>query len=334
MSAAAGDSGVRVWVLSDDRAGHANQALGVAEALGLSFTVKPLAYNHLARLPNRLLGATMAHLAAAARAVLAPPWPELVIAAGRRTAPVARAIAGVAPATRLVQCMWPGAGARDFDLIAVPAHDSVPALPGVVRTLGAPHRVSAARLAEAEALWAPRLAALARPRLALLVGGATRRRRFTLAHARALAEQVAALAAATGAALMMTTSRRTPRAARQALLRRLAPAHAFDWSEAGAENPYLGYLALADAVVVTGDSTAMCTEACAGERPVHIFAPPAMTAAKHRALHAALYARGSARPLAEAVAAGSLGACDAAPLDDAATVAAAIRARLRIGGDA
>ena len=68
MSAAAAGRGARVWVLSDDRAGHANQALGVAEALGLSFAVKPLAYTPLARLPNRLLGATMAHLAAAALA--------------------------------------------------------------------------------------------------------------------------------------------------------------------------------------------------------------------------------------------------------------------------
>lgn len=80
----------RVLVLADNRAGHANQALGVAEALDAPFAALRLRYNRLARLPNALLGATARHAAADSRP--APPWPDLVIAAGRRTAPVARAV--------------------------------------------------------------------------------------------------------------------------------------------------------------------------------------------------------------------------------------------------
>ncbi len=37
------------------------------------------------------------------------------------------------------------------------------------------------------------------------------------------------------------------------------------------ENPYFAFLGLADAIVVTGDSMSMLTEACAAARPVHIF---------------------------------------------------------------
>ena len=313
----------RVWVLADDRAGHANQALAVAEALGAPFDVLPLRYNRLALLPNAFLGATDRHLARRARPP--PPWPELAVAAGRRTAPVARAIAAAARAAggrvRLVQCMWPGPGAGAFDLIAAPAHDRAPVRRNLVRTVAAPHRVTPARLAAAAARWRGELAPVSRPRIALLVGGATKRRRFGAADAAALAERVRALAAA-GGGVMMATSRRTGAAAADRLAGALAPAHAWRWGGAG-ENPYPGYLALADIVVVTGDSTAMCAEACAAGRPVYIDAPPARTAAKHARLHRALYDRGAARPLTGVHEEG----WQAEPFDDAALVARAIRER-------
>lgn len=315
-------------MLADDRAGHANQALGVADALGLPYEVKTLAYTARARLPNSVIGASLGQLTGPARAAIAPPWPALVIAAGRRTAPVARAILCASGGhTKLVQCMWPGVGVNDFDLIAVPEHDRVRDRANLLRTIGAPHRVTRARLAEAEAQWRTRLAHVPAPRLALLVGGGTRRHAFTLDHARRLAERVAALAGALGAAVMMTTSRRTPARVRDLLIEALAPRHRHDWGAPG-DNPYLGYLALADAIVVTGDSTAMCTEACASGHPVLIEAAAGAGRRKHRALHARLYALGCAAPLADALAAGALPAGRGPRLDDAGTVAAAIRERL------
>lgn len=314
----------RVWVLADDRPGHANQALGVAEALGAPFEVCTLRFNRLGRLPNRLLGATDRHVARTARPTA--PWPDLAVAAGRRTAPAARAIkARSGGRTRLVQCMWPGSGAGAFDLIAVPAHDEIAPRANVVRTVGAPHRVTAARLAAAAEAWRRPLAPVPRPRLALLVGGTTGRHPFTAADADSLAARVSRLATGIGAGVMMATSRRTGRGAADRLRAALGPRHAYVWGGGsdGGNNPYLGYLALADIVVVTGDSTAMCTEACASGRPVYIDAPPARTAAKHARLHRTLYERGAARPLTGAHAT----AWPGAPFDDAATVARAVRER-------
>jgi hypothetical protein len=43
------------------------------------------------------------------------------------------------------------------------------------------------------------------------------------------------------------------------------------WSNKGEENPYYGYLALADQFIVTGDSVSMMTEATATGRPVAIY---------------------------------------------------------------
>ncbi|NKC33802.1 ELM1/GtrOC1 family putative glycosyltransferase, partial [Falsiroseomonas selenitidurans] len=99
-----------VWVLADPRAGTAAQALGIAERLGWPHRVVPLAWGPLARLP--LPGGTLLGLTAAARAGFTPPWPGLVIAAGRRAGP------------------WGGAGGR---VHRVEPHQRRPRVRGVAR---------------------------------------------------------------------------------------------------------------------------------------------------------------------------------------------------------
>ena len=64
-----------IWVLVDPRAGTANQALGVADKLGLAFIEKPLEYGVLVRLPN--FGGYLRALTAASKATISPPWPEI-----------------------------------------------------------------------------------------------------------------------------------------------------------------------------------------------------------------------------------------------------------------
>lgn len=318
--------GPLTWALVDGRAGTGGQALGVAEALGRPYEARDLAYNGLAALPNIVLGRTLAHLGRESAAAIGPPWPDLVIAAGRRAAPVARAVkrlGGGAPF--LVQIMWPGPPARDIDLVAVPAHDLRPAAPNVVATVGAPHRVTAAALERGRRAWAGRLGRLARPRIAVLVGGPPRGGRSAAAAARALCRAAAALADDAGGSLMVATSPRTDAGAEAELRAGLGPgAELHLWRPDGG-NPYLGYLAWSDAVVVTGDSASMCTEACATGRPVYIFAPEGLGGPRHRRLHSELFGRGIARPLGPGGGGWRTWRYD--PLDDAATVAAEIGRR-------
>lgn len=288
-----------VWVLSDDRAGNTSQALGVAEALGWEFAVKPVRYTWAGRLPNLLRRASLIGVDAETGRAMVPPWPDLVIAAGRRTAPVARWIKRSNPSAYLCQIMWPGAsGVGDFDLIAVPSHDHLPGVHrNVMRITGAPHRVTESRLAIEAARWHGRLGGLKRPMLALIVGGSTKNRTFTVEMARDLGEQVAAMVKANSASLVVTTSRRTGPEAEAALLQTLpAPQHVFRWGDTG-ENPYFGYLAHASAVIVTGDSVSMVSEACATQAPVYVYAPGDLITPKHARLHQNLYALGLAEPL-------------------------------------
>ena len=313
-----------VWLLIDDRAGNRSQCLGVAEALGLKFEVRGLEYTAAGALPQFILGASFFGLSAKSRAELAPPWPDLVIAAGRRTAPVARRIKRLnGGATYLVQIMDPGStGIGEFDLVAAPRHDTITERPNVMRITGAPHRITPARLAAAAAEWRGRFADLPRPWIALIVGGSTRRRTFTDAMARDLGRAASAMAADAGGALLVTTSRRTGAAA-QALLGEIAvPKRVYRWGDEG-ENPYYGYLAVADAVIVTGDSVSMCSEACATTGPVYIYAPEALSTAKHARLHSELFEKGYARPLA-----GRLETWTHAPLNPAEDVARAVRGRM------
>ncbi len=318
-----------IWVLTDDRPGTATQALAVADALGQAYVEKPLRYDGLARLPNVLRGASLIGIDDVSRVGLAAPWPDLVIAAGRRSAPVARWIkfqgAQAEKPVKLVQIMNPGrVGAGDFDLIAVPRHDCARPggdAPNVLRVTGAPHRMTPEVLAAAAMKWSPVFAALPRPLIAVLVGGATNRRPFPVSVAADLGARVAAMVKAAGGSVLLSTSRRTGREAEDALLAAIPePRFVFRWGDTG-ENPYRGYLALADVIVVTGDSVSMASEACATGKAVFIAAPEAITAPKHQRLHKELYDAGLARPFD-----GTYSTWTHPPLNAAAEIAQAVTA--------
>jgi len=303
----------RVWVLADPRAGTAAQALGIAERLGLPFRTVALEWGALARLPLRW--GTPAGLAPAARAAVKAPPPAIAISAGRRSAPVALWLA--ARGVRTVHCMRPGFAEHRFDLLVAGRHDDPPAAPNILPILGATHRMSPARLAAARDEWAA-FAALPSPRVVLLLGGPPRAEGMAPATAAAIAGAVAGFAGS----VLATGSRRTGRAAEQAVAAALAPLphHLRRWGDAG-PNPYTGMLAWADAVVVTGDSVSMLSESLATRVPVFI-ADPGGLGPRHRRLHASLLAAGQARLLADAPAPFPRDA-----LDETGRVAAEVLAR-------
>ena len=153
------------------------------------------------------------------------------------------------------------------------------------------------KLTEAAEHWRHRFDDLPEPRIALIVGGSTKRRQFTQLMAGDLAGMASRMAELAGGSLLVSTSRRTGSAAAKALVDGITvPARVFYWGDEG-ENPYSGYLACADAVIVTGESMSMCSEACAVPVPVYIYAPDALITDKHRRLHEELFEAGYARRL-------------------------------------
>ncbi|WP_149540945.1 mitochondrial fission ELM1 family protein [Siccirubricoccus phaeus] len=303
-----------VWVLADPRAGTAAQALGIAERLGVPFRTVALEWGRGAALPWPW--PTLAGLTAAARAGFAPPWPRLVVAAGRRAAPVARWLGR--RGARLVHCMRPGFGAAGFDLLVIGRHDSPAPAPNLLGILGACHRLSPARLAAAREEWAA-LAELPAPRVALLLGGKPGAQG---PMAPAVAVGIAAQLRGFAGSVLATTSRRSGPEAAEAIAATLSghPHRLYRPGDPG-PNPYAGFLAWADAVVVTGDSVSMLSEALATAVPVFI-ADPGGLGPRHLRLAESLVAAGQARPLAAAPAPFAR-----QPLDETGRVAAEIRAR-------
>ncbi len=265
----------RLWLLMGHRAGDNAQVLALAEALGWPFEVKRFVYRKYELATNLLLGPTLAGIVRARSSPLAPPWPDLVISAGRRNEPVARWIqARSGGRARLVHLGRPWARIERFDLVITTPQYDLPNRPNVLVIEAPLHRITPARLAEAAAEWRPRLAHLPRPCIALLVGGNSAPYRLDARTAARLGREASAMAAAAGGSLLVTTSARTPTDAVAALKTVIdRPCFFYRWTAEAADNPYLAYLALADAIVVTGDSVSMVAEACATDKPVYLFDP-------------------------------------------------------------
>jgi uncharacterized protein len=308
---------VRAWIVTDGKAGDELQCLAVAEALGITPEIRRIA----PRAPFRWLAPygpiDFRDRPSRLGSPIAPPFPDLLIGSGRQAVPYVRRVRRASRGwTYTVFLKDPVTGRRTADLIWVPEHDKLRA-PNVIATITPPHRVSPERLAAARAEPDPRLAALPRPRVAVLVGGPSKHYPFDAEDAARFLADLARLAE-TGVGLMATASRRTPAALRYGLASVIGRHAGFLW-DGGGENPYIAALALADAIVVTADSYNMVGEAAATGAPILVFEP----AGGHPKLKAFL--RGLARYGAVKPFQGRLEAFSYEPLDSTPTIAEAVR---------
>ncbi len=261
-----------VWVLLGHRVGDNLQLQALAGWLGWDCREKTLRWRKRPARWTPFYGraATLKYLAPDARAGFAPPWPDVVLSIGWRSVPVARWIKQECGA-RLVHIGRPRARLADFDLILTTPQYRLPQVANVVQLAGPMTTLSQDRLANAAVQWKRRLAHLPRPWTAVLIGGDAPPLRFPPSSARSLAKACTELATQKGGSLLIATGPRTSAAATDAFLSEIsAPSFCHRWGQEG-ENPYLGFVALADRFVVTNDSVSMTHEATQTERPVHIF---------------------------------------------------------------
>ena len=312
------------WIVTDGAVGMEAQGIAVAEAVGLPYTlkrVKPI--GPMALIPTRfqhLVPAKGRITASESNSPLAPPWPRLVISIGRRSVPLALAIKELGGAYG-VHIQNPKVPAHLFDLVAAPLHDDFEG-PNVITTFGAVHRVTADKLADAGARYAPRIAELPHPRITVLLGGESRAFTFPPEAGMRFGEALAAAAAReTGGSLLITPSRRTRPETLKALAEAVTDVPNVVWDGTG-ENPYLAFLSLADAIVVTEDSVNMVTEATGTGKPVYTQ-PLSGRSTRLARFHALMRERGATRPFE-----GHVDPFDYAPVNDTEAVAAPIRAAL------
>ncbi|MGL4729687.1 MAG: mitochondrial fission ELM1 family protein [Bosea sp. (in: a-proteobacteria)] len=267
---------LRLWIITDGKAGDELQCLGVAEAVAKMSAGATISTRRVA--PRKFF----AWLAprgpidpkdapSKPGSPLEPPFPDIVIASGRRAIPYVAALRRAAGKGLFgVILKDPRTSPKSADLIWAPAHDRIKG-DNVLKTITSPHRVSPARLAAARQNPPPWLAGLPTPRAAVLVGGDSRHHRFTEQDIATFTAHLDALACS-GVSLMGSRSRRTPEPLAKAIAEVFAR-HGGWWWDGSGENPYTDLLAHADAIVVTADSVNMIGEATATGMPVLVFEP-------------------------------------------------------------
>jgi mitochondrial fission protein ELM1 len=262
-----------VWVFKCHRAGDHAQSLALAHALGWPFVVKEMRF-----LPHELYfalrgKATLAGIDRRRSSSLEPPWPDLIIMAGRQNETPAKWVRDQSGGrTRIVVIGRYWTPADQLDLVVTPPQFRLREHPHVLVNDFPLHHVTAEKLDAAARIWRPRLADLPHPWIALVVGGSSGPYVFSRETARRLGHEASAFARTHGGSLLVTTSPRTGRGAMEALDRAIEVPHKFyRWRPSDPENPYVGYLALADRFIVTADSLSMLAEACATGRPVFMF---------------------------------------------------------------
>lgn len=305
------------WIITEDGlTGTENQCRGVAAALGVDPVIKRIRLRQPWKTLSPWLGCETA--ATFAGDPLTAPFPALVIASGRKSIAAARYIKKQSPQTKLVQIQDPRAAHNLFDLIAVPHHDPARG-PNILVTHAAPNMITPEKLAAAHAQFAPLLAPLPAPRVAVLIGGNSKAHKLTPARMHTLCAQLKTLQSH-GYSLMITASRRTGPAQQKILRAALPDALIWDGSKKanGGDNPYHGFLAWADYILVTADSVSMIAEAATTGKPVYII-PLDGGSKRFDRFYDHLQRYGAIRPFE-----GTLAPAHYEPLNDAATIANSI----------
>ncbi len=266
----------RTWLMMGHRAGDNSQVQALAEALGWPFETRHFVYRPTELLTNLTVPLTLAGIVQRKSSKLEPPWPELIISAGRRNEPVCRWIqiqaAKLGQRIRLVHCGRPWARILNFDLVVTTPQYRLPQRDNVLHNSTPLHRVTEGRLEAEGARWRARLAHLPQPYISVIIGGNSGPFSYDKRAAARLGRQASAMAKALGGSLLITTSARTAAETLPVLESALeVPNFFFKWRKDAEDNPYFAFLDLAERHIVTGDSMSMVTEACATRKRVYIF---------------------------------------------------------------
>lgn len=262
----------RCWVITDGAAGMVAQALGLAEAVGFTIEQKTISLEKpWGWLPAKFWPPGVDGLDCTSKPLLRAPWPDLIISCGRRALGPALATRRRARAdgleTRLVVIQHPRMGMKEIDLVVAPRHDGLSG-EKVVVTDGAVHRVNSLKLAPYED-HKPKH----HPMISVSIGGKNAAFSLLPGDAKKLAVALKESAEALGAFLQVTASRRTDPES-EAVMRDVLSGPSVDFWDGQGDNPYFRYLATADAILVTGDSVNMVSEACSTGKPVYLLDLP------------------------------------------------------------
>ncbi len=323
-----------IWILADDRVGNYSQAIGLADELGFDNKIVNISYGSFAVLPNLVLGSTLKGVNQETKDALEKIeyLPKYVIAAGRRTAPISLHLKKKSKnKIKIIHIMNPGFSHEKFDFIILPRHDRIKkSFKNVIRSIGSVTKVSV-RAVKYECEKFANLFSSKSKKIALMIGGDTKKTKFDLASARELIDQSFIIAKNMGCELYIFNSRRTPAKFVELIKEKCKKSRVenkfFDFNEMPKnENPHMAALGSCDYFIVTADSVSMISEVCSTKKPVYIFDKRKIATSKHRRFHKSLFLEDYARKLDKKIS--ELEDYESKKLDEARRIASIIKEKL------
>lgn len=293
---------LKAWIIIDDKTGNANQAKAIVKALKCEYQVKNICYNFLSFLPNRLkfnslIGVDLLH-----SDKINPPFPDIIISSGRKTAAVNGYIKSKNPGVFSVHIMNPNLNFDIFDLVCLPEHDNYSGKKdNVISTIGAPCYLDKYEIEKAGKILDEKFKNLPKPFICLMIGGKTKYGKYSDEEIIWLLKKAQELAKSVNGTLLITTSRRSDKSVADLILNEIKISYyLYDWhSSKDQYNPYLGFLALSDYFIITGDSISICSEVLSTGKPVYIYQKNNLLSKKHRKFLAYLEKLGYTKTLNE-----------------------------------
>lgn len=259
-----------IWVLQGQKLGDNRQMVCLANATGLTTVVKPLRFNILNAVPNWLLGKSLISLTLPSRRLLAPPWPDVIVSAGRRSVPAAMWICRQAKKpVRLVHIGRPWAPLNRFDLVITTPQYALPAADNVLHNLMV---LDEPGTMDADPGWktSAGLADLPKPWIGVSIGGPSRPLVFDTRMGKRLAQVANDAARKCGGSLILMAGPRSPQKVLDAICRDISvPFRFIPWMKDGLRFSQLA--PLCDRLLVTGDSASVLACAAAVGRPLEVF---------------------------------------------------------------
>lgn len=288
-----------IWVLKGLRQGDTAQAMALALQVGGRVESKQLSFNRWYAVPNWVAGAGVGHLTDDARRLLRPPWPDAVVATGRRTARVALWIKQQSgERTKLIQLGRPRMNVNAFDVVVTTSQYGLPT-GGPVMELALPFAVPKSVAADELQHFAAAWHDLPRPWVLGVIGGGKYPIRLSDAELVEFGKLLSTKATSLGGSVVLLDSPRSPAGALQTVAAQIsAPL----WTAVRGQgpNPYQASLQLCDHLAVTSDSVSMVSEMLQTEKPVWVFKLPrssfAVSWSAERGLAAVLARKGILHP--------------------------------------
>lgn len=310
------------WTITDNFPGMKSQVMGLADAIGLPAIHKTCKRRWPWGWISFSWSDPLTQLTSDSDP-LTPPWPDLVISCGRRSAPLALAIKKQNKGkTFCVHIQNPLQDLNSFDLIVAPEHDHLKG-PNVVTTKGAIHKITPQKLDEGIKAHGSLFQDLPRPYSTVLLGGSTNRYTMSREALEDLIQKIILIRDTTQSSVLVTPSFRTP--FREVLKAALEKEPHIYLADIETLNPYFAMLGMADFIFVTDDSVNMVCEACFTGKPVYILPLLHHRDTKPKKFIQKLVEEGIVRPFE-----GSINIWTYTPFNDTAKIAALVQKMMKL----